>query len=369
MDHPVDLQQLPEAARKALGGAAPLRLMLARGMAPLPPAALVSALYALCYERADEKLREAAQKTFGALPDAVLQGALGADLHAAVLDELATRLPMTSAMLERVVRHANVAVETVVRLARKGSEALSEVIAINEQRLIANPEVIEALYMNERTRMSTADRVVELAARHGLTVNIPGFDGIVAALKGQKPPPPPESVEAKTADANFTTALAETEKLTVDAVLEEDEAGESKQSATTEKAEKSIAEMSITEKIRTAMLGTAAARGILVRSYNKLVSKAVLDSPKLTDDEIIKYSASRQVSEDTLRRIANSKTFTRLYDVKFNLVNNPKCPLTESMKYLSHLRESDVRKLMGNKNVPAGLRNAANGMLAQKKKK
>ena len=46
-----------------------------------------------------------------------------------------------------------------------------EFVATNEQRLLENPRIIELLYMNKNTRMSTADRIVELAARNGLAVD------------------------------------------------------------------------------------------------------------------------------------------------------------------------------------------------------
>ncbi len=372
MDHP-DLQQLPEATRKALAGPPPLRLMVARGMAPLPPGALVCALYALAYERTDDKLREAAQKTLGALPDAIVNGALAsADLPPAVLDDLASRLTSNQSAMERIVRHANTAAETIAHVAKRCGEALCEMIATNEQRLLQHPEIIEALYMNEKTRMSTADRVVELAARHGLTPKIPGFDGIVEALQAQKPRTQAGSAEAAEADHEFKTVMEVTAALTGDVVKEEEDGtikfqGENVEKA--EKADKSIGKMSVTEKIRTAMLGNAAARAMLIRSGNKLVSSAVLQSPKLNDDEVVKFSASRQVSSEVLRKIAGRKDFTRLYDVKCNLINNPKTPLAESMKFLSHMRDVDLRKILGNKNVPSGLRNAANGIISSKGKK
>ncbi len=374
MDHPVDFTQLPEAARKALGGPAPLKMMVARGMAPLPPAALVSALYGLAWSRDDEKLKEAAEKTLGALPDAVLNGALGtADLHPAVLDDLASRFKENRAVLDRIVRHQQTAGETIAALARRCDEALSELIATNEQRLLAHPEVIEALYLNANTRMSTADRIVELAARHGIKVNIPGFENIVAALQEQggagaaavraEPVADPDKI-----DEEFRVALEEAKDLVIDAIKEEED-GTLTLDDKGKKADKAISKMSITEKIRTAMLGNAAQRSLLIRSPNRLVFAAVLNSPKLQDDEVLKYAASRQVSGDVLRRIAGDRGFTRLYDVKLQLVNNPKTPLTESMKFLSHLRETDVRKLLGNKNIASGLRNAANGLLAAKTKK
>ena len=373
MDHPVDFSQLPEASRKALGGPAPLKMMVARGMAPLPPAALVSALYGLSYNREDVALRDAAAKTLGALPDAVLNGALGtADLHPAVLDDLAVRFRANRAVLERVVRHGQTAGETIAALARACDEELSEMIATNEQRLLANPEIIEALYMNERTRMSTADRIVELAARHGLKVNIRGFDNIVAALneqggRGVTAARPEPVADERQADTDFRVALELAKDLEGDAVREEED-GTLKLNEQGDKVDKAITKMTITEKIRTAMLGNAGQRALLIRSPNRLVFAAVLDSPKIQDDEILKFSASRQVSADVLRRISMDRGFTRLYDVKLNLVNNPKTPLTDSMRFLAHLREPDMRKLLNNKNIASGLRNAAQGMLANKKK-
>ncbi len=374
MDHPVDFSQLPEASRRALGGPAPLKMMVARGMAPLPPAALVSALYGLAYNREDVALRDAAAKTLGALPDAVLNGALGtADLHPAVLDDLAARFRTNRAVLERVVRHGQTAGETIATLARTSDEELSEIIATNEQRLLANPEIIEALYMNEHTRMSTADRIVELAARNGLTVNIRGFDNIVAALneqggRGATAVRAEPVADERQADAEFRVALELAKDLEGDAVREEED-GTLKLNEQGDKVDKSIAKMTITEKIRTAMLGNAGQRALLIRSPNRLVFSAVLDSPKIQEDEILKFSASRQVSADVLRRISMDRGFTRLYDVKLNLVNNPKTPLTDGMRFLPHLREPDMRKLLGNKNIASGLRNAVMGMLANKKKK
>ncbi len=373
MDHPVDVSLLPEAARKALGGAPPLKMMVARGMAPLPPSALVSALYALAYSPDDEKLREAAQKTLGALPDAVLNGALGAaDLPGAVLDDLAQRHRGNRAVIERVLRHPNVAGETLAVIARTADEALAELLATNEAKLLQAPEIIEALYMNANTRMSTADRIVELAARNGLTVNIRGFENIVAALReqggaGVKAAREEPVVSEGQVDEAFRTALEEAKDVDLEAV-QEDEEGAVQLNEGAKKVDKAISKMTITEKIRTAMLGNAAQRALLIRSPNRLVFAAVLDSPKLQDDEVLKFSASRQVSADVLRRISGDRGFTRLYDVKLNLVNNPKTPLTESMKFLNHLREPDVRKLLGNKNIASGLRNAAQGQLNKKKK-
>ena len=74
MQHPVDLTQLPEGARKVLAGPAPLKMMAARGMAPLPPVAMICALYGLAWSD-DAGLRDAATRTLLGLPEAVVGAA------------------------------------------------------------------------------------------------------------------------------------------------------------------------------------------------------------------------------------------------------------------------------------------------------
>jgi len=364
MQHPVDFQLLPEAARKVLGAAAPLKALAARGKAPIPPLALLCALYGLAYD-ADEGLRNTARETLGNLPEPLLQGALGsAEVPAAVLDELAAHNLRNRGVLERVLRHPNVDDETLVELAKRGDETLCEFLAVNEARLLRCPAIIRGLYFNAACRMSTTDRVVELAARNGVQVDIPQFEGIAAALQDQLVPEASE--EALPSDEDFVTALQETEGGTVDDVSE-DEEGEVILNERAKKADKRIDEMSVTEKIRTAMLGNGTQRAVLIRATNRLVSAAVLESPKLTEDEVIKFAASRQVGEDVLRRIAGRRDWFRIYEVKRNLVFNPKTPVSEALKVLQHLMQHDVKKVKESKNVSAGLRTAATALLSKRK--
>lgn len=364
MQHPVDFAQLPEAARKALTAPGPMKMMAARGMAPMPPATLLSVLYGLAWDP-DAAAREAAAKTLASLPEPVLNGAFASpELPSAVLDDLARRNAGNRTVLERVLRHPSTLDETALELAKTGDEGITEIIAMNEARMLRMPAIIEALYLNRHTRMSTSDRVVEFAARHNLAVSIPGFASIVAALKDQLIPE--VSVEPLESDLAFSEALVEAEGVDLDA-LSEDEAGNVTIAERGRKVEKKLAEMSITEQIRTAMLGTASQRAMLIRSRNRLVCGAVLDSPKLGDDEVVKFAQSRTLSEDVLRRLCSRGPWLRLYEVKWHLVNNPKTPLGEALKLLVHIREPDIKKLLGNKNVPGGLRQAAQGYVSKRK--
>ncbi|HMR77802.1 MAG TPA: hypothetical protein PKD61_21985, partial [Polyangiaceae bacterium] len=127
-----------------------------------------------------------------------------------------------------------------------------------------------------------------------------------------------------------------------------------------------VAQMNVTQKIRRALLGSAAERMLLVRDPNRLVAMAVAKSPMMREDEAARISASRAVGEDVLREIAKNRDFTRNYQVKLNLVSNPRTPFTFASRLISHLRESDLRKLSKSKNVPGAVSTAVRQQLQRK---
>ena len=49
--------------------------------------------------------------------------------------------------------------------------------------MLEHPPIIESLYMNKATRMSTADRIIELAVRHKLELTgIPAYKEVAIAI-------------------------------------------------------------------------------------------------------------------------------------------------------------------------------------------
>ncbi|TPV95160.1 MAG: hypothetical protein B7733_11455 [Myxococcales bacterium FL481] len=113
------------------------------------------------------------------------------------------------------------------------------------------------------------------------------------------------------------------------------------------------------EKIRAALLGDQFDRSVLVRDSNKMVAMATIKSPKIRDDEVVGYSANRSLSHDVIRYLAGRRDWVRLYQVKFNLVMNPKTPLSRAMALLAHLHTTDVRKVARSKNISSALAKAA----------
>src|SRR5690606_3109188 len=127
-----------------------------------------------------------------------------------------------------------------------------------------------------------------------------------------------------------------------------------------------LAEMSVPNKLRMCLIGSAAARAILVRDTNRSVAMAAITSPAMSEAEAARIAMSRQVGEDVLRQIAKRREWLGNYEVKRALMFNPKTPVGISMRFLSHLRLHDLRALARSKNVQASLRTAANRWLSQR---
>jgi hypothetical protein len=129
---------------------------------------------------------------------------------------------------------------------------------------------------------------------------------------------------------------------------------------------KRIMSLTVAEKVKLAMLGNKEVRSILIKDPNKLVSTAVLKNPKISDSEIIDTVQSRNTSEEVLRIISNHRSWTRNYQVKCGLVNNPKTPTATALKFINYLMLKDLKNLVKNKNVPNIISTAAKNALQKK---
>ena len=371
MPNPVEVSELPAPAQKLLSAAAPLpaKMMAARGVVPgLKPADIVTVI-ALLSSDAEEKLASTAAATLSALPAPILAGALTADLQELVIDRLVRANPSSHEILESVLRMPRLSVETLEYMAEHADERSGELIATNEARLLKAPAVIEKLYMNKRVRMSTADRLLELAVRNGLELRIPAFKEATIAIQSELIPEPSE--QRSFDDDLFDETERVAQRTSLNPLDEDthalDDEGKERVVEKFLPLHTQIAQMTVTQKIRRAMIGTAAERLLLVRDNNRLVAIAVAKSPLLREDEAARISASRAVSEDVLRLIARNREFTRNYQVKLNLITNPRTPFTFSARLIPHLRESDLHTIAKSKNVPQAIAQAVQQQLGRKR--
>ena len=120
-----------------------------------------------------------------------------------------------------------------------------------------------------------------------------------------------------------------------------------------------LAKMTVAQRVQFAMKGGSEARRTLIRDNNKVVQRAVLQSPRLTDQEVEAFAAMSSLTDEILRLIASNRNFRKNYTVVRNLINNPKAPLDVTMHMLPMLNGVDLKRLTTNKNIPETLRTTA----------
>ena len=364
---PLPAEQLPPKIRRFGDPKAPVpaKTMAAKGLVPVRGGDLVTLLVQLGAD-SEQSVSDAARKSLRDMPEEVLLPIVeGVDLHPAILHGLATTLFENDAVLMRLVEHPQVQAETVERVARRCSEPVSEVIATNQQRLLEHPVIVESLYKNRNARMSTIDRLVELCARNDVRLEgIPSFDAHVKAIQGQLIPEPTD--EPLPTDTLFMEAIAEDDGDTAVDIDRVD--GSETLKEKNKPLSFRIKQMSLSEKIRLAVVGDAATRSILLRDPNRMVSHAAISSPSMSEPEAAAIAHSKEVSEDILRFIGNRKEWLRSYEIKRALVFNPKTPVGISLRFLGHLRPNDLKLLAKSRGVPNPLKTSAKQRLEKKTK-
>lgn len=346
-------------------------MMAARGILPgAKPHEVLTTIAALAGCE-DPELATLAQQSMRTLPTAVVSGGLQACLQAGVLRRLAEAYVENADIIQQLLRQSNVERETLAFLAERATEQIGELLATNEELMLAYPNVIEKLYMNKRVRMSTADRLIELAVRNQIELAIPAFQEAAQAILQQLVP---EVTEERTFDDDL---FDQTDTVAATAALDKgdedtheiDDEGEEHLRSRFLPLQAQLAQMTTSQRIRRAMLGQPAELLILVRDSNRLVAVAAAKSPRIRENEAMRITASRSISDEVLRVIALSRDLTRNYQVKYNLVVNPRTPFTFVSRLIPHLREADLKVLAKSKNVPGTVAQAISQQISRKQQR
>ncbi len=389
MTTPIDIAALPANARKILdpNGPAPLKQMAAKGLAPgLKPGETLAVVVVL--SQTDGPFGDAAKQTLQKLPLPLLNGALASEMQSGVLDVIGPIYSKDANLSEKILYHPAITIDAVVEMAKVASEGVCELIATNEERMLANPRIIEALYKNAACRMSTADRILELAVRHKIELDIPAYAQAAKAIAGELIAEASE--EATFDDQQFTEGMDKAKDLKLEEGEDTHEVDEATgQEVVSEKAKPLHAiwaDLRPPAKIRLLTLATIkkydehgelvsetrfdqkALRLLGVRDANPLVAVSALHTPGISDGEIEKISSLRNVAQEVLNEIAISKEWTRQYMVKLKLVANPRTPFGHASKFIMHLREVDLKKLATSKEVPGAVQIACKNQLSRKGK-
>ncbi len=212
--------------------------------------------------------------------------------------------------------------------------------------------------VEEAAKKFIAEHAAEIAADEGKGFTLVGAHedheeaAAIAAATGMAPPPE-AAAAATTAPAGEGAATATavaTEKVVAQKPPEERE-----RISTIQK----IARLTVGERVQLAMKGTKDERFVLIRDGSKVVSSAVLESPKVSDAEIETLAAMKNVQESVLRGITMKRKYMKNYTVIRALVNNPRLPLDLGLSLMNHLLVNDLKGLSMNKNVCETLRKMA----------
>jgi hypothetical protein len=247
-------------------------------------------------------------------------------------------------------------VETFVE-ALKREQALPALFAYAARNLADKPGVCDAMVQNK----NCAAEFLLPVARHLSTV------GIQALM---------EELERISESPALAAALEHSSSLTADqknqlhelhgpgSAIDEATLAEAAAAAESDLARRQtliqrVAKMTVAQRVQFAIKGGSEARRTLIRDPNKVVQRAVLQSPRLTDQEVEAFASMSSLTDEILRLIAGNRNFRKNYTVVRNLLNNPKTPLDVSLHILPMVNAQDLKRLTTNKNIPETLRTTA----------
>jgi hypothetical protein len=380
------------AVQAIVGGTAPhqARLAAATGLLPLAQSDLLEVLVALRTSD-DSEIADAAKDTLKS-QDAqeLLTAARSDETSTAVLDYLATLSGDARTIHEAVILNHKTADETIASLASSTSDgSLLDIIAINQQRLVRFPKIIDAILANSdrsaeaerraretrqeffekergarqiaqelRTRGNNA--AAEFFERADLTEGLTAEDAWLLA----------QHIEVSDADLDDSWLPSERyEELKPETA--EEHAANFKRVIEFERIEmgevpiervtliRRIMFLNARDRMKLAMKGDREARSILIRDSNRIVATAVINNPRITDQEVENIAAMRTVADEVLRLISLNRNWARSYSVIHNLVRNPRTPIPTIMGILPRIRTKDLKQLALNRNVSEATRRQA----------
>jgi hypothetical protein len=241
-----------------------------------------------------------------------------------------------------IIQNQGYPTEFMLRIAGQAQAAVLEILLENQIRLIAYPEIMEKMEANPHCNPFIRGRIKELRDFY------------------LRPEPAAAIAESEVLEVLTTVMAEEQEK---DAGLD---ATQIKQEAQT--ALQKINHMSVSERLRLALTGTKTERLVLIKDSNRLVQIAVLDSPKMADDEILIHVRNLSLPGEIVGKIANNREWTKNYTIILSLVQNPKTPINRALGFIKKLHSRDLKLLSQDRNISPVIRNLAQNLMKQKER-
>jgi hypothetical protein len=377
----------------------PARMAAARGILPISQADLLEVLVSLA--QSDEtELKTAAESTLANRDAAQLREIIeSVETAPGILSYFAEQENAPPEIQEAVLTHSKTPDAAIINFARKTRNGnLLELVALNQQRLIRIPALIDAIIANP-FRTAEAERRAQETKREFFEKSR-GAQQIADELRAQGKTAAAEFIEQAefaenlgedTSDVslNYEDALliaahieipdsevddswlgleyieefyeetVEEREAIVNKILGEIRSEDNEVTAERISMVSRILRMGMKDRVKLAQKGDREARNILIRDPNRIVAQAVINNPRITEQEVEKISTMRTVPEDVLRQIATNRSWARNYSIMLKLVQNPRTPLGNSITIMTRLQLRDLEALVKNKNVPEAIRKQA----------
>ncbi len=306
-----------------------IKMLAASGKLPIEPRELLIALYFLSNDK-DPEISAESKKSVHNIPHHILIPLLETpDAHPKIIDFASRIFAEDSDVLEAILQSSNVHIKTIERIALSANEALLELISDQQKKILAYPLIFESVKKNPNVTASIIEKIGSL-------------------------------IEAGAVEEKLPEAL----------IKEKDEQEGDEEEKEEGSLYAQILQMGVSQKIKLAITGNKEARGLLIKEPNRLICGNVMKNPRITDSEVVLFSGSKNVGADVFKAIVANKDWMKNYQIKLNLVSNPRVPLPTAMNLLLHIRGNDLALIAKSREVSKGISNQAKRLLdaANKKK-
>jgi hypothetical protein len=315
-------QLAPEVLEELRSGRASReeKLAVCTGGVQLPTADMAEILTVLALD-ADELISTRAQESILSLPIENFVEALNRQQALEPLFEFAAKnLAAKPGVADALIKNKNCAAEHLIPLVQHLSALGVQALMDELDRVSDSRELAEALEKSTSITLDQKSQLNEL-----LSDAMPDMEALAEALEDAEP----DNERRKTLLQQIST-------------------------------------MTVSQRVKFAMKGGSEARRTLIRDNNKVVQRAVLQSPRLTEQEVEAFASMANLTDEILRLIGKNRNFRKNYNVVRNLLNNGKAPLDITLNLLPMLNPSDLKKLGMNKNIPETLRATAVKLMRQR---
>ncbi len=258
-----------------------------------------------------------------------------------------------SKIISRIIKNQVFPVEFLLKIAESGDSTILEALLDNQIKLIAYPQVMEAMEKNKDISNFIRGKITEIREFYINKQEVQEIQASEVMDDVKELLSKPSSEET-----------SDTENLSQEN-LDDMSAIEQKTLTTLQE----INNMSISERIKLALTGSKTHRMILLKDSNKMVSLSVVESPKLTTDEVLLIARNRSLPSEIVAKVSKNREWVKNYAVIIELAQNPKTPIKEALSFLTKLHIQDLKLLSKNKNINSVVRQVAHNYLTQRDEK